>query len=530
MPNWFTKLFRRNRRSLENPQNPLSMPWYGPPSLAGIYVSEQTALTYSAFWSAVRTISVDVASLKIQPMQHTDLGGCEPATDHWSYPLVHQSPDGLRPAIRFWASILQHGLTHGNGYAEIVRAPDGWRGKKLFLLPPEKVTPRYDGDRLYYEVQDETPRKVPSWNMIHCANPMSYDGVSGRSIVQTARESIGLGLGADLSMAAWYGNAARPAGKVTIPPTLDDQAVKNIREYVDEMHVGPMNNGRALIPPPGCDWQPIVLPAPDAEYLNSRIFQIQEIARWFSMPPTKLGDYSRSTFANLEQAEKSYWKTAVKPWADFLCGELNLKLFQPSERNQYFCKANYNELLVTDLAVKTAYYASGRQWGYLSVNDIRHDEGKNGIGEAGDVYLSPSNMVTDQQVLKQQDNPVAASLPMTPDPNVVGAARAVVTDALGRLVRRESAAVRRASTKPDFRSAIHKFYEAHSETMTQQLQPVIAAYVAASGRAIDLNKLVSDWIEKSQTALEGTSEVCLAEQLPDAIEEITETWNERTIL
>lgn len=535
--NLFQKLFgkRAAKRSLENPQTPLAMPWYGPPSLAGIYVSETTALTYSAFWAAVGILSVDVANLKLQPMQHNaDDGGCSPAKDHWSYGLVYHTPDGLRPAIRFWASILQAALITGNGYAEIIRKPNGWEGQALRLLPADKVTPRVEFEPHYYDVQDAYgPRKIRPWNMIHIANPMSGDAIVGRSIIATARESIGLGLGADVSMAAWYGNAARPGGVYKLPPNLGEQAIKNTREYLDAMHAGPVNNGNPGLLPPGVEFSPSVLPAPDEAYLNSRVFQIQEIARWFHMPPTKLGDYSNSTYG-LEQLEKSYWKSAVQPWANCVCAELHLKLFQPVEREKYFVRANYSELTVTDLAVKNAYFASGRQWGYLSVNEIRHTEGMNGIGPAGDVYLSPANMLTDKQTLAQENapppEPTQAPAPSATAPTsaaALDAVRGVVRSELLRGLRRELATVRRAASKPHFRAALESIYSDHQGYLVEALSPSVAALAAVSGVDIDTSALVSVWIDESRNELMDLESVTTADQRPEAIDGLSSRWERR---
>lgn len=243
------------RRSLENPATPLNTPWYGPPTLSGIAINEWTADTYSAFWCAVRTISVDAASLKYQPVKDGEQGGVVPATDHWSYRLVTHSPDGERPAHRFWATLFQHGLTWGNGYAYIRRKKSS-EGYKLELLPPNQVIPRTDSTTFYYQYvgEGDIPKRIMPFNMIHLANPMSFDGRVGKSIVQTARESIGLGLGADLSMAAWYGNAVRPGGHYKIQPGLPEKAQANLREYVDALHAGPLNNGRPGIHPPGLEW------------------------------------------------------------------------------------------------------------------------------------------------------------------------------------------------------------------------------------------------------------------------------------
>ena len=285
--------------------------------------------------------------------------------------------------------------------------------------------------------------------------------------------------------------------------------------------------------PPGVKFNPTQLPSPDEEYLNSRIFQIQEVARWFSIPPTKLGDYSNGQVA-VEQLEKAYYKSAVKPWVDFLIAELNLKLLTTSEQDDFFFKANYNELHVTDIAVKTAYFQAGRLGGWFSVNDIRHDEGLDGIGPAGDIYLSPANMVTDKQLLALQDAPIpeptqapAPSLQaptQANDSTAIKAVRSVVLDAASRLMRREASAMRRAAKKPGFRDSVQEFFADHQSLLHENLQSPINAYAAVANKNVDLPSLTASWIEESISSLYELESVCTSDQLPTAVDDLLTNW------
>lgn len=217
---------------------------------------------------------------------------------------------------------------------------------------------------------------------------------------------------------------------------------------------------------------------------------------------------------------------------------MNLKLFTPAEKKTYFIKANYNELLNTDTTAKTAYYSAARQWGWMSQNEIRHEEGRNGIGESGDIYLSPANMVTGNQLLLQNEQPApeptqqpapSVQAPLAPraDQAVIDAIRGIVVDGLKRLSRREIAAVRRAATKPGFAKWCKDFYPDHEQVMVEQLTPSCRAYEALSGLPLSIDSLASKWCDESRKAICGTAEVCLDEQIPDAVEQLLGTWNQR---
>ena len=544
---WLSKFFpkrsarsRAERRSLENPAVPLNSYFWGPPALAGVNVSETSALSLSAFWCGTRTISVDFASLKIRPYVFDR--GWTPALDHWSYRLTYVSPDGLRTAAQFWASICQHMITHGNGYAEILRAGNGWEGIGYELLNPDHVFPRFDHNpNPYYEVQGRNPRRILPWNMIHIANPMSFDGVVGRSIVHTARESIGLGLAVDLAMASYYGNASRPNGRITTPPNHDIQAANNTRDYYDQLNAGPFNNGRDVVDLPGCQWNPMSLPAPDEAYLKSREFQVSEIARWFPIPPSKLG---AGVATNMEQENIAYKQTTIRPIAEFACAQLNLKLLTPEERETMEFRPNYEELDAADLAAKTTHYATGCSWGWYSPNMSLHAFGKNGIGAEGDTHLVPQNMIPADRLQEWADNLLAQKSaptnapsntapeqqPAGTDPNkLTSALRTVVADSLGRMLRREVAAVRRAAKKPGFADFLDEFYLEHRTLMAEALEPSLVALNVASGARVSATNMADSWVIESRKELVELADAIHSDELGSAVDDLTSRWESKRL-
>jgi HK97 family phage portal protein len=477
----------------------------------------------------VRKISADVASLKLQPYQHEPDGGKIPAKSHWSYPLVYKTPDGIRTAIGFWATIIQHAISWGNGFAEI-EWDYGGRGLALHLLCPDRMQVRLERDRLIYEwfgSEDRPPKRLRPDQVLHIPNPMSYDGIIGLGVVAAARESLGLALAGELSMAAFYGNSAKPGGVVTHPAGVDlsEQGKKNVREYFDAVHTGPTNNGRVAHLFGGAAYAATTLPPPDEAYLKSREFQLQEIARWLNTPPTTVGDYSRATFSNVEQCNLDYQNTTLRPWAEFICAECDLKLLDHEERDKYFFRADYHQLLKADQASRAAFYASGLQWGWLNKNEVRAMEDRASMGEQGDVFTAPSNMITGQQIVLQTQQPPPEPTqekgPTETPPSVNPAAasiRALVVEEISRLLRREAKIVCRAAKKPAFRQFVADHATTFAETIREHLAPSIEAYRAV-GATIDLEALALRWCESTTELLDGIEQVCTIDQLPQAVED-----------
>ena len=337
MIKWIKKLFAR---SMENPNVPLSAPWFGPPTLSGVNVDEHTALHYSTVWACINRLSSDIASLKFCVYENLESGGKAPAKKHPVQRLIHHSPDGIRPAFKFWQTAASHVLRWGNAFCEIERN-NGGEAYKLHLLPSDCVVPRLEFDRLYYQVighGTQTGRVIQPWNMLHFAG-LGYDGIIGYSPIAMARESIGLGLSADLTMASYFGLSSKPGGVLQHPGKLTEQAAKTVREQWEILTSGPMNAGRPAILQEGMTWNPFSLPAPDQAFMASRQWQPEEICRWYLMPPTKAGIYDHATYSNLEQSNLDYLSTVI-PRANSFTVEMNHKLFEGDER--YFVRPNYH--------------------------------------------------------------------------------------------------------------------------------------------------------------------------------------------
>lgn len=411
--------------SLRDPELARKLGWGGGPTSAGVPVDEFSAMTYAAVWAAVSLISSQVASLPLILYKRTSNGGKESKerfTSHQTYRLLHDEPNPEMSSMVMRETLMAHCLTWGNGYAEIERDQLG-RPIALWPLLPNQVQPYRDNSlRLRYLVR--TPGapdiEIPAADMLHVPG-LGFDGLKGYSVVHMARESLGLGLAAQKFGATFFGNGSTFGGVLTHPKTLVDPALKNLKESVDSRHAGVERAHRFLILEEGMTYQKLGIDPNSAQFLETRQFEISEVARWFNIPPHKLRDLMRATFSNIEQQAIEFVVDTLTPWLVRWEQELNRKLISRSERNIQFVEHLVEGLLRGDSMARSEFYSKMFGIGALSINEIRSRENLNPIGTEGDVYWVPMNMkpATIQMLPDPQPAP-AAPAPKDgsePDPN-----------------------------------------------------------------------------------------------------------------
>ena len=384
----------------------------GKPTGAGVTVTERTALDYSPIWAAVQRISGDVGSLPLVLYRRTDGGkGREPLYDHPTYRLLHDEPNPEMTSIVFKETLQGHLLTWGNAYAEIEWRKDGLPFA-LWPLTPDRVTPQRDrSGRLSYRVSNYDDNRdviIQPEDMLHIPG-MGYDGTCGYSPIRCGRESIALGIAAERFGSTFFGNGSTFGGFLTTPNRLGDQARENLRKSLEARHQGTERAHKLGILEEGLTYQQIGVPPDDAQFLETRKFQVTEIARWFQIPPHMLGDLERATFTNIEQQQIDYYTGTLRRWLERWEQEINRKLIL--QRNVQFAEHVIEGLLRGDIESRYRAYAIGRQWGWFSVNDIRGKENMNPVPD-GDTYLVPQNMAPADRVndlIDAQVRPTPAS-------------------------------------------------------------------------------------------------------------------------
>lgn len=364
--------------------------WFdGSTNTTGEPVTQATALTFAAVWCATRVIAETIATLPCLLYRRTGEDGRERANDDERYWLISEEPHPLISAVSFFESQTAQMVLNGNCYAKIVQAS----GMPARLEPrtPDRVTLEVDGNTIRYEVRDPDETLSPD-ACLHVAG-LGGDGLSGWSVLKYAQQSIGQGLAADKYAGAQWGNGATPRGVLTHPMRLDKPAREMIRTEWDNVHKGASNAGKIAILHGGMGFQAISMSNEDAQFLQSRQFSIREIARWFRLPPHMLADLADSSVrANIEQQAIEFIVYSLKPWLVRWEQALNRKLLAKDERRTMYYEFLLESLLRGDSAAQAQAWSVGRQWGWLSVNEIRRQQNLPPI-EGGDVYLQPSNMV-----------------------------------------------------------------------------------------------------------------------------------------
>lgn len=353
---------------------------------AGEMVTEETSLSVSAVFSAVRLLSEDVASLPLHLYQRGG-GGRTRAIWRPEYMLLHSEPNSYQSAFSLREVIMASLLLRGNAYCEVERSADG-TAKALHFIPPATVTTKMDDGQLVHSVGRQ--RIFP--DEIFHIHAFSTDGITGRGVITLARQTIGLTKATESFGASYFGNGATPGGLLTPAKPLNQDQVDRLREGWNEIHQGPKRSGGVAVIEPGMSYEKIGIPPEDSQFLETRKFQVTEIARWFRIPPHMLADMERATFSNIEHQGLEYVTHTLRPWLVRIEQEAMRQLLPPEIRGPYYYEHLVDGFLRGDIANRYKAYAVGRQWGWLSANDIRRMENMNAI-EGGDEYLVPLNMI-----------------------------------------------------------------------------------------------------------------------------------------
>lgn len=362
---------------------------------AGMYVSDEGALAYGAVLACVRVLSESVASMPCilyERVEDNGRDGKRRATAHPLYALLHNKPNPEISSFEFWEMALVHLLLWGNFYAEIV--VDG-RGDvaQLWPIPPRMVTPRRLPNKLLvYDIElSEGPKRFRAEYIFHVAG-MRTNGLKGLSVVGQAREAIGLGIAAERFGASFFGNGAVPGGVLEHPGLLTDDAHSRIKKSWNEDHQGLDNAQRVAILEEGMKYHQVGIPPEDAQFLETRKFQRSEIAGMFRVPPHLIADLERATFSNIEHQSLSFVVYSVQPWLRRIEARANGWLLLTPDQSRFFAEFLVDGLLRGDVVTRYQAYSTARQWGWMSVNEIRQRENLNPIAD-GDVYLQPMNMI-----------------------------------------------------------------------------------------------------------------------------------------
>ena len=363
---------------------------------SGKPVNERTAMQTTAVYACVRILAEAVASLPLHVYEYQDDGGKKMVYDHPLYYLLHDEPNPEMTSFVFRETLMSHLLIWGNTYAQIIRDGAG-RVLGLYPLLPDKMeVQRDDKGNIYYVYSrnsDENPMfkeygniKLKAEDVLHIPG-LGFDGLIGYSPIAMAKNAVGMTLACEEYGASFFANGANPGGVLEHPGVLKDPS--KVRESWNSVYRGVSNAHKIAVLEEGMKYQQIGIPPEEAQFLETRKFQINEIARLYRIPPHMVGDLDKSSFSNIEQQSLEFVKYTLDPWVIRWEQSLQRSLLLPGEKGKYFIKLNVDGLLRGDYQSRMNGYAVGRQNGWFSANDIREMENMNPIPdeEGGNLYL-----------------------------------------------------------------------------------------------------------------------------------------------
>ena len=367
---------------------------------SGRPVTERSAMQMTAVYSCVRILAEAIAGLPLHVYRQGADGSKVKALHHPLYRLLHDEPNPEMTSFVFRETLMTHLLLWGNAFAQVLRnGLDEVVG--LYPLMPNRMTVgRDEQGRLYYEYQRtwdepagrfETVRLSPH-EVLHIPG-LGFDGLVGYSPIAMAKNAIGLAQATEDYGASFFANGAAPGGVLEHPGTIKDPA--RVRESWQATFGGARNGNKIAVLEEGMKYTPISVSPEQAQFLETRKFQINEIARIFRIPPHMIGELEKSSFSNIEQQSLEFVKYTLDPWVIRFEQAITKTLLSPREKPSLFVKFNVEGLLRGDYVSRMNGYAVARQNGWMSANDIRELENLDRIDPeaGGDLYLINGNML-----------------------------------------------------------------------------------------------------------------------------------------
>ena len=397
-------LFSGLFRSRDKPKNSTAgstYTFYMGGSTSGKRVTEQSAMQMTAVYSCVRILSEAVAGLPLHLYKYNDNGGKEKAIEHPLYRILHDEPNPEMTSFIFRETLMTHLLLWGNAYAQIIRNGKGEIVALYPLMPSKMKVDRDDKGVLYYEYTHSTDEadtmknttvRLSSYDILHIPG-LGFDGLVGYSPIAMAKNAIGMAIACEEYGAKFFANGAAPSGVLEHPGVINDP--QRVRDSWQNTYGGTANAHRVAVLEEGMKYTPISISPEQAQFLETRKFQINEIARIFRVPPHMVGDLEKSSFSNIEQQSLEFVKYTLDPWVIRWEQALSRALFTEEEKTSMFIKFNLEGLLRGDYVSRMSGYATARQNGWMSANDIRELENLDLIPDeqGGNLYLINGSML-----------------------------------------------------------------------------------------------------------------------------------------
>lgn len=342
------------------------------PTASGVSVTAESALRCAPVRQAVSLIGGSIASLPVRFIRRGQGGAMTELGSDYKPAALMARPNAWTGKTRLWRDVIADAVLTGNGYVLAIRV----RGevRELHRLPPHAVGSEQIGataePQYRVSLANDTSRVYPARDIIHLRDLPAADGTRGAGLVHHAREAIALALVLERHAAKLFANGARPGGVLTFPGALTPAGIEKLRVGWNQSHAGENAGGTAVIEDGG-KFEPLAFKSTDAEFHAMRVFAIGEIARAANLSPILLGDTSKSTFANSEQAAQNLLSFTLTPWIEQIEDELERVLLPPADVGKVTVEVDYSAFAVADLEKRTAAAAKRIETGLGTVNEER---------------------------------------------------------------------------------------------------------------------------------------------------------------
>jgi HK97 family phage portal protein len=392
-------VFLKTLEASWTPQEQSKYEWFirsggGVQSNSGETITFDSALRIAAVYSAVRIISEALASLPLIVYRRLPGGGKERATDHWAFRLLHDKPNSIQTSFEWRETFMSHLLLRGNAYHLKLGRPE--RPTELIPFDPDLVDVELKtGRRLIYTVnpsQEDDGRvlELPQAKVFHLRG-LSSDGYMGRSVISDARDAMGLSISLEKHGSGTFKNGVRPSGVLEVPVKLADDAYQRLKDSFNQEYGGSDNAGKTALLEQGTTFKPVSMTNEDSQFVDSRKFQIAEVARTFRLPLHMLQENVTQPRANMEQAALEFVQNTLRPWAVRIEQAIDTQILGGSE--EFFVEHLFDGMLRGDQKSRFESYAIAKQNGWLNADEIRERENMNPLPDGqGEVYREQLNL------------------------------------------------------------------------------------------------------------------------------------------
>jgi len=486
---------------------------------AGLSVTEITRLTIPAYWACLKVLSEDIAKLPIRIIKKTNEGR-ETANPELTM-MLSQSPNPLMTSFSFWQGMMHNAANWGESYAEIQRDTAG-KAIAMWLIHPTRVVRKDIDGRLAYQIHhDDNSTVILREDQIFRIMGITVDGWSGLPFMEIVAESLNIAKSSQNFAQQFFANGAAITGVLQHPNSLSPEAAERMRENWTNVYAGTDNAGKVAIIEEGMTFQNVQMSMEDAQFLEARQFQVEEIARWFRMPPHKIQDLGKATFSNIEEQQKGYLEDTLMPWIRKIEQEIKRKLITELLE---FAKFNEKALLRGSSKDQADFLVKMVNNGLMTINEARAALDLNSVSNGNDLLIQGNNTVTLDSLFEEPE-PEPEVIPMIAPPveeeeeeeeetaaldneekisAIVLQFKPMIHHAFAGIVKKEVRKFKSLNLKHSaekFTEDVNSFYDIQKGYMCDDLSRISNAIVGVTGKDFGITTFINEAISTTRHLL-----------------------------